>query len=342
MKILVTGGCGFIGSNFVRHVVENRTDWSVVNLDKLTYAGNLENVADLEGNPRYQFVRADIADEDTVDRVVSDGVDVVVNFAAETHVDRSISDPRPFVRANVQGVLALLTAAQRHGIRRFVQIGTDEVYGSLGPSGYFTEESPLRPNNPYAATKAAADLLVRSFHHTHGLDVVITRCTNNYGAYQFPEKVIPLFVSNAAEDRPLPLYGDGLHVRDWLFVVDHCRAIERVIEAGRPGETYNVGGNNELTNLELTRILLKALGKPESLIKFVKDRPGHDRRYALDSSKIQAELGWNPEHSLREGLPLTIKWYLDHKEWWQRIKSGEYTEYYKRHYGERHGLEETA
>ena len=339
-QLLVTGGCGFIGSSFVRHVIRARPDWAVVNLDKLTYAGNLENVADLEGNERYRFVKGDITDAELVSRLAGEGVDVVVNFAAETHVDRSIADAGPFVRTNFAGTHALLDAAMKHGVGRYVQVSTDEVYGSLGPSGCFTEESPLEPNNPYSATKAGADLLVRACHHTHGLNAVITRCTNNYGPYQFPEKLIPLFVANALEDKPLPLYGDGKHIRDWLFVADHARAIELAIERAEPGAVFNIGGSNELTNLDLTRLLLKELGKPESLITFVKDRPGHDRRYALDSSRAQKELGWAPQHSLKEGIPLTVRWYVEHKDWCDRVRSGEYLEYYQKHYHGRHGLAE--
>ena len=254
------------------------------------------------------------------------------------HVDRSIQDATPFLQANVLGVHTLLRAALRRGGVRFVQVGTDEVYGTLGPSGRFTEESPLLPNNPYAATKAAADGLVRAFHRTHGLDAVITRCTNNYGPFQFPEKAIPLFIGNALEDRPIPVYGDGLHVRDWLYVEDHCRAIEAVWRGGRAGEVYNVGGGNELPNVELARLILRELGKPESLIQFVKDRPGHDRRYALDSARLRAELGWTPAVTLREGIPMTVRWYREHGDWLRQVRSGAYRDYYRQHYHERHGL----
>ena len=278
-------------------------DVQVINLDKLTYAGNLENLAEVEGDARHRFVRGDICDESLVGRLLAEGVDAVVNFAAETHVDRSIQDPAPFILTNVGGTQALLSAARKNKVRRFVQVGTDEVYGSLGPSGRFTEDSPLQPNNPYSASKAAADLLVRAFHRTYGMDAVITRCTNNYGPFQFPEKAIPVFIGNALEDRPIPVYGDGLHVRDWLYVEDHCRAIEAVLERGRAGEIYNVGGGNELPNIELARLILRELKKPESLIQFVKDRPGHDRRYALDSSKLTRELGWKPLVSLAKAFP---------------------------------------
>jgi len=338
--VLVTGGCGFIGSNFVLYLVRARDDLRVINLDKLTYAGNLENLAEIEGDERHEFVRGDVCDEALVSELMGRGVDVVVNFAAETHVDRSIRDARPFIEANIVGTHTLLAAAEKHGVGRFVQVSTDEVYGSLGQSGRFTESSPVQPNNPYSASKAAADMLVRSFHHTHGMNTVITRCTNNYGPFQFPEKAIPVFVGNALADRPIPVYGDGLHVRDWLYVEDHCRAIEAVMERGRPGEVYNIGGGNELPNIELARLILKELGKPESLIQHVKDRPGHDRRYAMDSTKVREELGWRPQVTLREGIPLTVRWYREHGEWLERVKSGAYREYYRRHYHEHHGLKE--
>jgi dTDP-glucose 4,6-dehydratase len=339
-KILVTGGCGFIGSNFVLHLLRTRKDVQVVNLDKLTYAGNLTNLSEIEGDPRHRFVRGDICDEALVGRLLADGVDSVVNFAAETHVDRSIQDSAPFILTNVGGTHALLTAARKNKVRKFIQVGTDEVYGSLGPSGLFTEDSPLQPNNPYSASKAGADLLVRAFQRTYGMDATITRCTNNYGPFQFPEKAIPVFIGNALVDRPIPVYGDGLHVRDWLFVEDHCRAIEAVMERGRAGEVYNVGGANELPNIELARLILRELKKPESLIQFVKDRPGHDRRYALDSSKLSRELGWKPLVSLAEGIPRTVRWYCEHQDWLRRVQTGEYQEYYRKHYHERHGLQE--
>jgi len=339
-RVLVTGGCGFIGSNFVLHLLRTRRDVEVVTLDKLTYAGNLENLAEVKADPRHTFVQGDICDGRLVRELLARSVDTVVNFAAETHVDRSIKDADPFVQTNVSGTHVLLAAAREQGVECFVQIGTDEVYGSLGPTGTFTEESPLRPNNPYAATKAAADLLVRAFHRTYGMKAIVTRCTNNYGPYQFPEKAIPVFISNALEDRPIPVYGDGLHVRDWLFVEDHCRAIVAVIERGRAGEVYNIGGGNELPNIELARLILRELGKPESLIQHVRDRPGHDRRYSLDSSKIRDELGWRPLVSLAEGIPLTVRWYLEHRDWLDRVRSGTYREYYRSHYGEFHGLKE--
>ncbi|MDI3281118.1 MAG: dTDP-glucose 4,6-dehydratase, partial [Bacillota bacterium] len=267
-----------------------------------------------------------------VEEVVREGVDVIVNFAAESHVDRSIEEPGVFIRTNVAGTQVLLDAARRYGVPLFVQISTDEVYGSLGPAGAFTEETPLAPNSPYSASKAGADLLVRAYHHTYGLPAIITRCSNNYGPYQFPEKLIPLMITNALADEPLPVYGDGLHVRDWLYVEDHCRALDLVLEKGRPGEVYNIGGAGERTNLEVVRAILRLLGKPESLIRFVKDRPGHDRRYAMDASKIRRELGWAPRYSFEEGLRRTVQWYLEHRRWWEEIKSGEYREYYRRMY----------
>ena len=339
-RILVTGGCGFIGSNFVLHMIHTRPEIDVVTLDCLTYAGNLENLAEIEGELRHTFVHGDICDTELLDKVMAKGIDVIVNFAAETHVDRSIKDPTAFVRTNVVGTQVLLAAAHKHGVKRFVHVGTDEVYGSLGPTGTFTEQSPLRPNNPYSASKAGADLLVRSYHKTFGLNTIITRCTNNYGPFQFPEKAIPVFLGHAVEDKPIPVYGDGLHVRDWLYVNDHCRAIEMVMEQGRAGEVYNVGGSNELPNIEMAKLILKELGKPESLIQFVKDRPGHDRRYALESLKLQQELGWKPLVPLAEGIPMTVRWYLKHQDWMKKVKSGEYQDYYREHYQESHGLEE--
>ncbi|MGE5553685.1 MAG: dTDP-glucose 4,6-dehydratase [Betaproteobacteria bacterium] len=332
-RILVTGGAGFIGSNFIRYWLE-RHEGEVVNLDLLTYAGNLENLAGVERNPRYRFVRGDIADRELVDELL-DGVEAVVNFAAESHVDRSIHDAGAFIRTNVAGTQVLLEAARHRGIRRFMQISTDEVYGSLGPTGAFTEETPLAPNSPYSASKAAADLLVRAYHQTYGLDTVITRCSNNYGPYQFPEKLIPLMVTNALEGKELPVYGDGLNVRDWIHVRDHCRAIDLVLHQGRAGGVYNVGAGEERTNLELVRALLRLLDKPESLIRFVADRPGHDRRYAIDSTKIRRELGWRPEIPFAEGLRETVEWYGANRLWWEKIKSGEYREYYERMYGNR-------
>ncbi len=332
MKILVTGGAGFIGSNFIRYMLEEHPDYRIVNLDLLTYAGNLENLAGLEG---CRFVRGDIADTALLETLFAEGVDGVVNFAAESHVDRSIEAPGDFLTTNVLGTQALLEAAERHRVRRFLQISTDEVYGSLKEVGRFTEASPLAPNSPYSASKAAADLLCRAYWKTFNLPVVVTRCSNNYGPYQFPEKLIPLFITNALADEPLPVYGDGLYVRDWIHVRDHCTALDRVFHHGRAGEVYNIGADAERTNLEITRTILKRLGKDTGLIRHVKDRPGHDRRYAIDSSKIQTELGWRPATSFEAGMAHTIDWYIRNESWWKKIKSGEYLEYYQRMYGDR-------
>ncbi len=334
-RILVTGGCGFIGSNFVRYMLRTHPDIEIWNLDALTYAGNLENLKEVEDDPRHHFVRGDITDRDTVERVIGAGIDAVINFAAESHVDRSIHDSTPFIKTNVLGTQVLLDVARKHNVPRYIQISTDEVYGSLGPTGYFTEQTPLAPNSPYSASKAAADLLVRAYHHTFGFPAIITRCSNNYGPYQFPEKLIPLFIANAMNDQPLPLYGDGLQVRDWIHVLDHCRAIDLVLERGVPGEVYNIGGRCEKTNLEVTRTILELLGKPESLIRFVQDRPGHDRRYAIDCSKIERELGWQPEIPFEQGIRDTIRWYQEHQDWVERVRSGEYRRYYELQYSQR-------
>jgi dTDP-glucose 4,6-dehydratase len=334
MHVLVTGGAGFIGANFVRLLLEEEKGYDVVVLDKLTYAGNLKNLEGLDRSGRYEFVRGDVADSAAVGPIM-DRVDAVVHFAAESHVDRSILDATDFVRTNVLGTLALLQEAQRAGVKRYVQVSTDEVYGSLGPEGKFSEQTPISPNSPYSASKAGADLIVRSFHHTFGFPAIITRCSNNYGPYQFPEKVIPLFIANALEDKPVPLYGDGLNVRDWIHVHDHCRALLKVLSEGRAGEVYNIGGNAEITNLELTRTVLKLLDKPESLIKRVKDRPGHDRRYAMDISKIRRELGWAPEYSFERGIAETVRWYRENRPWWEEVRSGQYMDYYKKWYGDR-------
>jgi dTDP-glucose 4,6-dehydratase len=333
--ILVTGGCGFIGSNFIRHLIENDPEIHIVNLDALTYAGNLANLTDLAEVPRYRFVKGDITDRDAVRSAVGSGVQAILNFAAESHVDRSIHDSGPFVRTNVLGTQVLLDAAREFAVPRFLQVSTDEVYGSLGPTGYFREDTPLAPNSPYSASKAAADLLVRSYVHTFGLPAIITRCSNNYGPYQFPEKIIPLFISNLLRDEPVPLYGDGLNIRDWIHVEDHCRALDQVWRRGRPGEVYNVGGQSERTNHELCHTLLKALGKPESLIKYVKDRPGHDRRYAIDCSKIERELSWKPRWNFEAGLAATIEWYRKNIAWVEQVRSGEYRKYYEKQYGDR-------
>ncbi|HTK76993.1 MAG TPA: dTDP-glucose 4,6-dehydratase [Gemmataceae bacterium] len=333
--LLVTGGCGFIGSNFVRHLIESDPSVSIVNFDALTYAGNLANLTDLEGHSRYQFVRGDVADRAAVRNVVERGVCGIIHFAAESHVDRSIQDSGPFVRTNVVGTQVLLDAAKEFKVPRYVQVSTDEVYGSLGPTGAFTEETPLAPNSPYAASKAAADLLVRSYVHTFGLNAVITRCSNNYGPYQFPEKLIPLFISNLLHDQPVPVYGDGMQVRDWIHVRDHNAAVELVWRKGKAGEVYNIGGRCEKPNLELTHLLLELLGKPKTLIRYVQDRPGHDRRYAIDCSKIERELGWKPVISFADGLKDTIRWYLDNQAWVNTIRSGDYLKYYEKQYGSR-------
>ncbi len=332
MKILVTGGAGFIGSNFVRHVLTSHPDDSVVNLDKLTYAGNRANLADVEGAGRYTFVQGDICDAAVVREVLA-GVDAVVNFAAETHVDRSLMEPDAFLRADVFGVFTLLEAVKDLKISRFVHISTDEVYGSI-ERGSFRERDPLRPSNPYSASKASGDLLVGAYGQTYKLPVLITRSSNNFGPYQYPEKVIPLFITNALDDQPLPLYGDGRNVRDWLYVLDNCAAIDLVLRKGREGEVYNIGGGHEVENIVLTRQILRLTGKPETLITPVKDRPGHDRRYAIDSTKVQ-QLGWKPRHAFPAALEATVAWYREHEAWWRPIKSGEFRAYYARQYAHR-------
>jgi dTDP-glucose 4,6-dehydratase len=332
-RVLVTGGAGFIGSHFVHHAMARRPEWSVTVLDKLTYAGNLANLRDLEGHPRYRFVRGDIAVADDVAAAWDGGVDVVFNFAAETHVDRSIGDPESFIRTDILGVHTLLEAARARGVRRFVQISTDEVYGSVA-SGASREDAPLMPSNPYSASKAGADRLVYSYHATYGLPVLITRASNNFGPNQYPEKMIPLFITNALEDLPLPLYGDGQNVRDWLWVGDHCEALDAVLESGVPGEVYNIGGGNERRNIEVTGRILARLGKPATLVRHVADRLGHDRRYALDCGKLAA-LGWTPRTHFETALDATIDWYRANRAWWEPIKSGEYREYYLQQYGAR-------
>lgn len=341
--ILLTGGCGFIGSNFVRFALRTRPGLRITNLDALTYSGNPENLADLRDSSRYAFVKGDICDAPTVDRLVGE-CDAVVHMAAESHVDRSILDAKPFITANVMGTQTLLDSVRRLAVGgkkapRFVYVSTDEVYGSLpleNPEVKFTEETPLSPNSPYAASKAAGDCLVRAYHHTFGLDVLTTRCSNNFGPYQFPEKVIPLFVTNLTDGQQVPLYGQGLNVRDWLHVEDHCEAILTVLERGRAGEVYNIGGNNERNNLELTHSILEIMGKGPEMIRPVKDRPGHDLRYAIDASKIRRELGWEPTRSAWPGaLEATVRWYQDNQTWWRRVKSGEYRAYYAQQYGGR-------
>ncbi len=335
MRLLVTGGCGFIGSNFIRHVLASRGEGvSVVNLDKLTYAANPANLADVADRPNYRFVRGDIVDPDVVG-VAMEGCDAVVNFAAETHVDRSLLGDASFIETDVRGVFVLLEEARRRGVRRFIQISTDEVYGSIA-SGSFTEESPLNPRNPYAASKAGGDRLAYSYWASYGMPVVITRASNNYGPNQYPEKLIPLFATNAIDAEPLPLYGDGRNVRDWLFVRDHAAAIDFLLDAGAPGETYNVAGGNEAENIDITRQVLRELGKPESLIRFVDDRPGHDRRYSLDASKL-ARLGFQPATPFAKGLAETVRWYRDNPSWWRPIKERDaaYREFYRSQYAQR-------
>lgn len=331
----VTGAAGFIGSNFVRQVLEEDPGVRVIAFDRLTYAGNLENLEGYLDHERLRFVRGDICDAAAVDAELATGVDAVVHFAAESHVDRSILGCQEFIRTNVQGTQVLLDAARGRNVRCFLQVSTDEVYGSLGPEGRFTEQTPLHPNSPYSASKAAADLLASAYHHTYGVPVVITRASNNYGPYQFPEKLIPLFITNLLEGRKVPVYGDGMNVRDWVHVSDHCRAIRAALERGRPGEVYNIGAENERTNLEITRRILSLLGRGESMLEFVKDRPGHDRRYAIDASKARAELDWRPRVRFEQGLAETVEWYRRHEGWWRRVKVGEYMDYYRKQYAER-------
>ena len=322
--ILVTGGCGFIGSNFIREVLKTDPETSIINFDALTYAGNLANLADLANHPRYRFVRADITDRDAVLKALEGGVQALINFAAESHVDRSIIDSGPFVKTNIVGTQILLDCARQAKVPRFVQVSTDEVYGSLGDTGLFTESTPLAPNSPYSAAKASADMLVRAYVHTFGMDAVITRCSNNYGPYQFPEKLIPLFITNIMRDQQVPVYGDGMQIRDWIHVRDHARGVEMAWRKGRGGEVYNFGGRCEMVNLHLTKKLLSLLGKPESLIKYVQDRPGHDRRYAIDCTKLQAELGWSPQENFTTGIAKTVDWYLTHRSWAADITAKKY------------------
>ncbi|MED2785264.1 dTDP-glucose 4,6-dehydratase [Bacillus thuringiensis] len=336
MKVLVTGGAGFIGSNFVRYMVKKYPEYNIVNLDSLTYAGNLENLKDIEELSNYKFVKGDIADRQFINQLFKEEkFDYVLNFAAESHVDRSITNPDIFIQTNIQGTQVLLDAAKNAEVKKYLQVSTDEVYGTLGETGYFTEETPLASNSPYSSSKAGADLLVRAYHETFGLPVNITRCSNNYGPFHFPEKLIPLMIINVLNDKQLPVYGDGLNVRDWLHVEDHCQAIDLVLHKGKNGEVYNVGGNNERTNIEIVKTILKALGKPESLIKYVTDRPGHDRRYAIDATKLREELGWSPKYNFDTGIEQTIKWYLENQDWWKNIISGEYQEYFKNQYANR-------
>ena len=336
MNILVTGGAGFIGSNFINHILSKRDDLNIINLDKLTYAGNLENLKPVEGNKNYTFVKGDITNAELVDYLFrKHSIKYVINFAAESHVDRSILGSEIFYKTNVTGTAVLLEAARRYNIEKFLQISTDEVYGSLGETGLFTEKTPLSPNSPYSSSKASADTAVLAFYHTYGLPTVITRCSNNYGPLQFPEKLIPLMIINALNNKKLPVYGDGLNVRDWIYVIDHNKAAELVFEKGKPGEIYNIGASREMKNINIVKLILNKLNKGEELIEYVKDRPGHDRRYAIDSSKIQEELGWKPSFNFEEALDNTIDWYLENRQWWQRIISGEYQKYYELQYKNR-------
>ena len=334
MRLLVTGGAGFIGSNFIRFILNKNPDWQVVNLDKLTYAGNLENLKDIENNTHYRFVKGDITDRQLIDSLLQKGIEAIVNFAAESHVDRSIMDASPFIDTNIKGTQTLLDGAHQYGIGRFIQVSTDEVYGSI-ESGKFTEQSALSPNSPYAASKTSADLLALAYWKTHQLPVIITRCANNLGPFQFPEKLIPLAITNIMENKPVPIYGDGLNVRDWIHVMDHCSAIDTVLRKGQPGEVYNISAEQEQSNLDLINQLLDIMVKPRSLITFVNDRPGHDRRYALDAGKITRELGWKPHYRFKEALIATVDWYINNEPWWRQIKSGEYAKYYQRMYSKR-------
>ncbi len=339
MKIIVTGGAGFIGGNFVHYMLKEHPEYQIICLDKLTYAGNMETLEPVMDNPNFTFVKADIADRDAVYALFEkEKPDVVVNFAAESHVDRSITDPGIFLQTNVLGTGVLLDACRIYGIKRYHQVSTDEVYGDLPldrPDLFFTEETPLHTSSPYSASKASADLLVMAYHRTFGLPTTISRCSNNYGPYHFPEKLIPLMIANALNDKPLPVYGKGENVRDWLYVEDHCRAIDMIIHNGRVGEVYNIGGHNERTNLQVVKTVLKELGKSEDLITYVTDRPGHDRRYAIDPAKIHAELGWEPLTLFDEGIKKTVKWYLENRKWWENIISGDYQQYYEKMYKNR-------
>jgi len=333
MHILITGGCGFIASNFIHYLLE-RYDYRIINLDALTYAGNPENLREFENNPRYKFIHGRIEDVNAVKKALR-GVDRIVHFAAESHVDRSITNAQPFIQTNVAGTQVLLDAGRQAKIDRFIHVSTDEVYGSLGDKDRFMETTPLAPNSPYAASKAASDLLVRATAKTHGLPAIITRCSNNYGPYQFPEKLIPLMITNALEDKPLPVYGDGLNVRDWIYVTDHCAALDTILHRGIVGETYNIGGESERKNIDVVKTILRLLGKSESLVTFVDDRPGHDRRYAMDIEKIRRQLKWSPAVTFEKGLELTIDWYRRNEKWWRRVKSGRYRQYYRKMYGQR-------
>jgi dTDP-glucose 4,6-dehydratase len=335
-RILVTGGAGFIGSNFVRMVLSEQKDTLLVNLDKLTYAGNLENLSGFENHPNHKFIKGDICDGPLVEKIINEyKIEGIINFAAESHVDRSITAPKIFIETNIKGTLTLLEAARDKKLKRFIQISTDEVYGELGETGKFTEQTTYHPNSPYSASKAAADHLVRAFGHTWGLPYNITNCSNNYGPYQFPEKMIPLMINNALNDKELPVYGDGLHIRDWLYVYDHCTAVWMVLTKAKPGQTYNIGGCNEKRNMDVVELILDRLKKPKSLIRHVTDRPGHDRRYAIDASKIINELGWGPTVSFEEGITKTIDWYLANQKWLKNVVSGDYQKYYEQMYSNR-------
>ncbi|NPU88331.1 MAG: dTDP-glucose 4,6-dehydratase [Fervidobacterium sp.] len=339
MTILVTGGAGFIGSNFIHYMLENHYDYKLVCIDKLTYAGNLRNLEKVLGKSNFRFVKGDICDRELVNKIFEEeSPDVVINFAAESHVDRSIENPDVFLMTNVLGTQVLLDASRKYGVKRFHQVSTDEVYGDLPLERRdlkFTEESPLKPSSPYSASKTAADLLVLAYHRTYGLPVTISRCSNNYGPYQFPEKLISLMIINAFNNKPLPVYGDGKNVRDWIHVKDHCEALNIILQKGKEGEVYNIGGNNERENIEIVKMILKELGKPEELIRFVKDRPGHDKRYAISTAKMEKEFGWHPKVDFEQGLRETINWYLENRDWWEEIINGEYMKYYERMYGER-------
>jgi len=332
--ILITGGAGFIGSNFVKYMLNKYSDYDIINLDALTYCGNLENLKDIEDMDNYTFVKGDIRDKDLVNDLVLKS-DYVINFAAESHVDRSITDPEIFIKSNVLGTQVLLNAAKDCGVEKYIQISTDEVYGTLGETGYFCETTPLQPNSPYSASKAGGDLITRAYFETFDLPINITRCSNNYGPYQFPEKLIPLMISNALENKKLPIYGDGKNIRDWLHVYDHCQAIDLVLHEGKLGEVYNIGGHNERQNIQIVKLILEALGKDESLIEYVADRLGHDRRYAIDADKIRNELGWEPKYTFETGIKETIQWYLDNQDWMDQVKSGQYQQYYEKMYGNR-------
>lgn len=335
-NILVTGGAGFIGSNFISYILDEHSDYNIVNLDKLTYAGNLENLKASEGKKNYRFVKGDIINADLVNSIFQlYDIEYVINFAAESHVDRSILGSEVFFRSNVLGTNVLLEAARKFNVKKFIQISTDEVYGSLSKEGLFTEETPLHPNSPYAASKSSADMMAMAFHHTYGLPLLITRCSNNYGPFQFPEKLIPLMIINSLNGKKLPVYGDGMNIRDWIYVIDHNKAVDLVFEKGKIGEVYNIGASTEMPNIEIVKLILNKLGKSEKMIEFVEDRPGHDRRYAIDSSKIKNEVGWTPQFPFKEAITQTIDWYIKNKNWWSRIISGEYQKYYESQYNQK-------